>query len=422
MQADRIMLSSGKSKKRAAKVGHTKSRAGCGKCRERRVRCDQASPECGNCARLGLECIYGEEKRRSNRLNFKNYSQSSSALPKNQEPTQDAYEHGQTTGEAVAESKQRRLMELRLLHHWMAFVTRPFLNTPSPRWGELWRMDLPLIAFQSDAVLHALLAMSATHLLRTIPENGGDHGRLLQARDQYLVIALREQRAAPEDLHADNVDELSFAALLITLNAFSMLRERAIGAYEPPMTWLEMGRGAGSVMRKAAELMGKNSGAKLGEIIRITAPIYQDFERQELDESVLQPYKALLGVVDDQPDDPDSPDARDVYRQTIAYIASFRSAIQSGEPPYVHLRRICMFPFTVPARFTELVGEGKPLAWIVLAHFFAVISHTEALRYLGNTGDDITTSRREVVAIHEALPQQWHRLMIWPMDEVRAEQ
>ena len=312
-------------------------------------------------------------------------------------------------------------MELRLLHHWMTVVSRPFLNTPAPRWGEMWRLELPLIAFQSDVVLHALLAMSATHLLRTIPESREDHARLLQARDQYLVIALQEQRAAVEDLHADNVDDLSFAALLISLNAFSMLRERAIDAYEPPMTWLEMGRGAGSVMRKAAELMGENSGAKLAEIIRITAPIHQDFERQQLDESVIRPYKALLDVVDDQANDPDSHDARAVYRQTIAYIASFRSAIQSGEPPYVHLRRICMFPFTVPAKFTELVGERQPLAWVVLAHFFAVISHTEALRYLGNTGDDITTSRREVVAIHEALPLQWHRLLIWPMDEVRAE-
>lgn len=370
-----------------------------------------SAPECGNFTRLGLECIYGEEQRRSNRLNIKQYIKAASTtISKNAEPTQDVFGQSQTRSKAVAESK-----ELRLFHHWMTIVSRPFLNTPAPRWGEMWRLELPLVAFQCAAVLHALLAMSANHLLRTIPTHDEDYARLLQARDQYLVLALQEQRAAVEGLHADNVDDLSFAALLISLNAFSMLRERAIDPYEPPMTWLEMGRGAGSVMRKAAELMGENSGAKLAEIIRITGPIHQNFERQKPDESALRPYKALLDVVNDQADNPDSPDARDVYRQTVAYIASFRSAIQSGKPPYVHLRRICMFPFTVPARFTELVGEKQPLAWIVLAHFFAVISHTEALRYLGNTGDDIATSTREVVAIHEALPREWHHLLLWPM-------
>lgn len=79
-----------------------------------------------------------------------------------------------------------------------------------------------------------------------------------------------------------------------------------------------------------------------------------------------------------------------------------------------------MFPFTVPGGFIEDVREERPLALIILAHFFAVISNTEALQYLGNTGDDVTVSRREVVAIRRSLQERWDQLMIWPMDGVRA--
>lgn len=344
------------------------------------------------------------------------------ALSGNLRGTSATSEHAAVEDDVLAESKQRRLLELRLLHHWMTVVSRPFMDRPAPRWGELWRLDLPLIAFGSDLVLHALLSMSATHLLRTISEDTDDYALVLAARDQYFVLALQAQRSAVESLEVNNVDELSFAGLLISLNAFSMLRERSLGLYEPPMAWLEMGRGAGTVMRRAAEMVGDASEQKLREIIRVTAPIHQNFDKQAVDESILRPYQPLLAMV--QANRSDSQGARkdaDAYSDTINYIATFRKSIQSGEPPYVHLRRICMFPFTVPLRFIELVRERRPTALVILAHFFAVIANTEALEYLGNTGDDVTVARREIVAIRHTLGEEWRTWMIWPMDEVRAE-
>ena len=79
-----------------------------------------------------------------------------------------------------------------------------------------------------------------------------------------------------------------------------------------------------------------------------------------------------------------------------------------------------MFPFLVTPQFIELVRERRTPALVVLAHFFAAIASTEALTYLGNTGDEGSTSRREVVAICQYVGEGWRSLMIWPMDEVRA--
>lgn len=38
--------------------GHKKPRAGCLVCKGRKVKCDEATPQCGPCGRLGLDCHY----------------------------------------------------------------------------------------------------------------------------------------------------------------------------------------------------------------------------------------------------------------------------------------------------------------------------------------------------------------------------
>lgn len=38
--------------------GHKKSRAGCVTCKRRKVKCDEGTPGCGPCVRLGLNCLY----------------------------------------------------------------------------------------------------------------------------------------------------------------------------------------------------------------------------------------------------------------------------------------------------------------------------------------------------------------------------
>ena len=42
------------------KKGHTKSRRGCYNCKRRKVKCQETLPECANCRRLGLGCVYSE--------------------------------------------------------------------------------------------------------------------------------------------------------------------------------------------------------------------------------------------------------------------------------------------------------------------------------------------------------------------------
>lgn len=308
---------------------------------------------------------------------------------------------------ASEESEHRRRMELRLLHHWIVNVARPFGMTSPPSWKELWWGEVPEVALDNKNVLYAMFAMTATHLLGKCPSDGA----LFQARENYWVWALQEQRAAVSDLGHSNTDAVSFAALLITMNALAMLQERVLEPYSPPMEWLEVGRGAFTVL-PPPESVREGTGLKV--LMETTAPIWQ--VEPVFDAEMQREFGAVLNR-DIPSTDVWDPETTEGYETALSYIGSFRRAILGGEPADINLRWICMFPFMVPRQFIDFVGEGRPRALVTLAYFFAVIAHTDALQYLGNTGDR-TTARREVIAIRAMLPDEWQSLMAWPLNEI----
>lgn len=309
---------------------------------------------------------------------------------------------------STEESEQRRYIELRLLHHWMVQVSRPFGMTSPPEWKELWYGEVPQIALGHKNVLYAMFTMTATHLIG----RGANDPALYQARENYWVWALREQRGAVTDLDNSNTDAVAFAALLISVNALAMLQERSLEPYSPPMDWLEVGRGAFTVL-PPPEAVAEGSGLKI--LMENTASIWQ--MNPTLDSDMREEFGALLNRDAPSTDQWDDPETVEAYETALSYIYSFRRTILGGEPADINLRWICMFPFMVTRKFVDFVGEGRPRALVTLAYFFAVVAHTDALQYLGNSGDR-TTPKREIYAIRRILPEEWLSLMTWPLNEI----
>jgi hypothetical protein len=297
------------------------------------------------------------------------------------------------------------------MHHWMVNVSRPFGLTSPLVWRELWYDEVPQLALQHENVLYALFAMSATHLLTTLPNDREEI--LVQARLKYWVWALREQTAAVTNLGSSNTDAVAFAALLITMNALVMLQERSLEPYEPPMEWLEVGRGAFAVLPDI-EKVDEHRGLKI--LIETTEPIWS--ASAKLDLAVDADLAAVLSQEIVSNDDWSDADTVEAYETALSYIGSFRRATTvDGTAADVFLRWITMFPFMVPRRFTDLVLEQRPRALVTLAIFFAVLGRTKALQFLGEIGDR-TIARREVHAIRDVLPPEWQVFMAWPLAEV----
>lgn len=400
---------------RRAKVGHRKTRTGCKRCRERRVKCDEALPVCRNCSRLGLDCVYAPQKTSQSPQRV------SSATPNQLATTAMVSDRrrshpqlrgspsygpldnlARSTPENHLEGQEQRLMELRLLHNWMSRQTESFGLSPASTWRNIWRVKVPRMALGKEHVLYALMAFSASQLLGSNP----DDMELSLARHTYWSMALAKQSEVVSHASPADTESLTLAAMLISMNAFAVLRDRNITPYSPPTQWLEVAKGVRNIFPPPESLEPDST---LRQIQDITANIWKDAFCAST--PIDREYERILRT---HPSAADSEDM-ETYEKTLAYLCSFRKAIIEGEPMYQHVRRICIFPQRVSRRFIELLYERRPRALVILACYFALASHSGALHLFGDF--DRSIPKREVYAISQTVPAGWRGLMIWPLDE-----
>lgn len=327
--------------------------------------------------------------------------------------------------DTAAESRERRLLELRLQHNYIDQVAEQFYFTQGGEVKSAWLREVPKLALQYENVLYTMLAISATNLLRSDPENPILHA----ARQHYLVMSLSEHGRAIDRLtdNDQSVDAACFASLLILINSFAMLHERdhnttsIVPSYFPPMSWFEMGRGAFTItsymLDRERTRAQADPGASTQSIasspaarVIVAPPVFWE------DPTLFQEpnRRAFQGILTQSihPSGDGEWDAltQETYEKTLSYIGAIHIAIQSSEPPFSICRRIQYFPMWIPGQFIEFVRELRPRALVMLAHFFAmVVQIRTAVWWIGDTG------QKEIRAIQRVLPERWQHLMIWPM-------
>ncbi len=187
------------------------------------------------------------------------------------------------------ESRERRLLELGLLHNYILSQSTS-LNAPlypieaqDPETSKTqfhWGIEIVQMAFEDDTILYAILAHSAlskwTQVAASKGEGdggdeheGGDEGdherrrvrererererdewRRLQQR--YLTMALREHRRAVSQLSGDNADRVCIGSLMLLNHSFALVQTiPAQPVWQPPVEWLEMGHGTAQVLMVA---------------------------------------------------------------------------------------------------------------------------------------------------------------------------
>ncbi|KAF4959530.1 hypothetical protein FGADI_1597 [Fusarium gaditjirri] len=115
--------------------GHTKSRRGCFNCKRRRVKCQETTPSCDNCNRLGLLCEYPQTSDKG--LVY---------LPSPQ-PAQPLSQG------------QLSMVDLHFFHH---FLLHAYPGLPIQGEG-VWK-EVAKYSHGFDFLAHAMLAVGASHL------------------------------------------------------------------------------------------------------------------------------------------------------------------------------------------------------------------------------------------------------------------
>lgn len=319
-------------------------------------------------------------------------------------------------------------MEHRLMQNWFLTVHNPFPLNPAPHWRDLWVKTMPEMSLTHENVLFGICALSATKILRSDPEDK----QIYTARESYFIAALHAQREEVASLTVETADAVWFGGLLISITAFAMLQERPLTPYQPPMDWLQVGRGVGFVIRQSVETILTLSKEADHPALMNAANAYPYFGRDETYfspehrvnfEGVLTRHLASAGGGGGDSggeDDWSDAETRGAYEKTLSYVGSIQTGISHGEPVYAVTRRIQAFPLLVPSRYIELLAARRPRALVVLAHFFATVAQTHNVWWLGDEpfrGEE-TTAKREIRAIKDALPREWLGTMVWPMDVV----
>ncbi|KAL4749472.1 hypothetical protein BDW72DRAFT_204738 [Aspergillus terricola var. indicus] len=159
---------------------HTKSRRGCYNCKNRRIKCSEARPACGNCIHKELDCVYPLPKPYT-------------AVQLQRTSTPASPNDGRSSSPSASLLSARISAtpfsgdDLRFWHHFLVDA-RPHL--PFGDEGT-WISTIPAFAHDCPPLLHSILSLGASHCALITPDNNGR---------QYLELAISHRGKALQGL------------------------------------------------------------------------------------------------------------------------------------------------------------------------------------------------------------------------------
>lgn len=152
---------------------HQKSRMGCANCKAGRIKCGEEKPQCRNCVKKRKTCQYQSLKLESKGKRAR-VSKEDAAVTKRVPPSPSA---------APSEvSESFTLQDLRLFHHFLT-IAHPSLPLGNE---SVWIRDIPQLIHVSDHLMHALLALGASHI-RSLTGANPDDCNALSHRGQAIA-------------------------------------------------------------------------------------------------------------------------------------------------------------------------------------------------------------------------------------------
>ncbi|KAB5530432.1 hypothetical protein GE09DRAFT_391605 [Coniochaeta sp. 2T2.1] len=228
---------------------HKKSRAGCRRCKARKIKCDEVHPRCGNCSKHGVPCDFENPEvlhELQQQASAGSPATTSAPTPYTPAPGYDfasptvshASPHnnaappppstGQThathtplyrqppSAAITASPPVSRMMELRLMHHYTAYTCKTFTFT-APSTEEIWRVTVPKLAFGgAQHLADAVLAVAALHLRSKSPSDKD----LIRASHAYMAASIAEYSAAlTKGIDETNAEPLFLTSTLIAFQS-----------------------------------------------------------------------------------------------------------------------------------------------------------------------------------------------------------
>ncbi|KIV96178.1 hypothetical protein PV10_00077 [Exophiala mesophila] len=452
------------------RLAHRKSRQGCTRCKERKVKCNEGRPACTACARHGVACEYipvlqpvrrrahhsatgvrrgpttPSETKTSQRLNHDATNADSagqtpdSGLGNSMSPMLGDLTCSQYSSSQPDPKERRHAIELFLMHRFTADVVASFPSSRCEVSKDMFPWHVPNLACDHAFLFQAIFAITALYLCKTMgsataatapnePKGIPDvfrHVDFAHLHRLYLHESIQQQRTAFECLGPTNADALGLTSALMTLMAIcispdaeQMVKPRRDPGYRLPLEWLKLSNSSKTVFEACFVHLEEGS-LLLNYVSRKRVPDMTDSD-YIFDPVHTKPFKHILefhpriagpsagASAEHDPRLEDDVEVKDAYVRTLELIGSTYASVVNNDPPHVICSRISGFGPLVPRRYIELLSLQTPRAMVILAHYMALVRHIE---------DDFWwfqgIPEREIIGIKSILPQQWHWLLAWP--------
>lgn len=304
------------------------------------------------------------------------------------------------------ESEERRILELRLLYHWVTKTGFTILGSEDQSYRERL-LTLPYKSMEFPALLYAMFAFTAIHIAKT-SSSTAEIVEFNSHFQRYLGLSLHEHRRDVDELCQQNADVVCLASNIIRNCTQVTIQDRELDPYVPPCQWLYMMNGSGDVF-KAAWGWVINDAASLAQRIGIDGPDLSDLDKIFAAKNRIGLEHLLQRSRKDEELESWDDEIQHAYELTLNFIGGIQIAIDRKEKLAHSLRRVIAFPMFISKRYTDLVGQMQPRALVILAFYFSYLARLRNVWWVGDTG------RREIYAIRYVLKSPWVEMLQWPL-------
>ncbi|KAI1421118.1 hypothetical protein F5Y12DRAFT_787737 [Xylaria sp. FL1777] len=390
-----------------------KSRHGCQTCKRRKIKCDEARPVCGNCARRYYDiekCDYPPppaSRQRQNRQQSRNAADAPVAQPN----SLCASIVTRPTG--ISANPSQRQLEMRLMYHYTQFAALELPATYGYTSKQLWIDKVPQMAFESDLLLDSLLAVAALHLQDLTPNDP----KLGVAVDHYLDRTLAKHRYSLGRIDNSLEEPLFLTAFMLCITSWNLAhRQSRTSEYRIPSNVFALVRGCCALHRQYDRWLaqaGYDPGA-----IWLLAP---SSSMTQTDHPLLISIKQdIVNLLDTFQIATMPTDEAIVYKDTAECVVDLYEALVLKMESTIVQRLVFTMAVRMKSQYVVMLEAGQPLALALYARILAVLGFIDHL-WWSRGSDDCDVLHYSINGISNMMPPQCRWAMEWPLKVVAGE-
>ncbi|KAG4419972.1 hypothetical protein IFR04_006912 [Cadophora malorum] len=361
-------------KKTHTRRPHRKTKTGCLTCKKRKIKCDETRPECGNCIKHTLECVYALSKV-------------------------------QVTSTSLSDgAHDLNLVDLEFLHNYCTSTALTLHRDPPTI--RLWSITVPEFGFIHDYVMHGILALSALHLGYCHPER-----KEFCTRQATLHHKLGLEKATPalSAFSEENATAMYLFSALTCLYTYMTIGQTDDSVLGGESSWIFLSRQSYSLIRMADKTLRKGPlgpllaagerRTRLRDMVAESPACFVEADRLE----------ELSARIDESVSDPE---AKEAYNAAISDMLRILKVMYSLPEEGRELSDVFRWPFQLSVGFMDLLQTPTQECLAVIAHFAIIPEFLSSKWWLEGFG------RRLLAKLYPLIDEEHLSWIQWPMQQL----